>query len=495
LRLDELLREEGTIRRNLVNGDTEVTITGLTSDSRRVRPGYLFAALPGVRADGRDFVLDAVGRGAAAVLVAAAPDVDRVLRDAAGRAVPVIVDENPRRRFARLAARFFGRQPRVIAAVTGTNGKTSVAWFLRQIWSRLGHPAAALGTLGLIAPDGIRPGGLTTPDPVALHETLARLAAEGVDYLAMEASSHGLDQHRLDGVRVQAGGFTNLTRDHLDYHGSVAAYLAAKLRLFETLIVDGGTAVINADVTHADAVRAAAGRRLRLLSYGRAGADLRLDGVDRRGVDGQRLRLTVAGCRHDVALPLVGDFQAMNAVCAVGLAWACGAAPATAIAALERLEPVPGRLERVAGPPGGVAVFVDYAHTPDALAAALIALRPFADGRLTVVFGCGGDRDRGKRPQMGQVAAELADQAIVTDDNARGEEPAEIRRQILGACPGAIEIGERAEAIRVAIRTARPGDIVLIAGKGHETGQIVGDAVLPFDDRLIARAAVLEAEA
>lgn len=473
-----------------------VIITGLTSDSRTVRPGFLFAALPGARLDGSGFIADALTRGAAAVLVSSEGAPTASLLGPAGGAVPLIVDDNPRRCLALMTARFFGRQPKWIAAVTGTNGKTSVVWFLRQIWQALGHPAAALGTLGLVTPTATKPGSLTTPDPVALHRTLARLAAEGIEYTALEASSHGLDQHRLDGVRIAAAAFTTLGRDHLDYHASEEAYFAAKLRLFSDCVTPGGTAVINADAPQAARVIAAASPRLKVVSYGRAGDALRL--MSRTDSEsGQALTVVINGtAAHPLKLPLIGDFQAMNALCAAGLACATGAVPEAALAALETLRPVPGRLERVGAARGGAApVFVDYAHTPDALAAALSALRPHARGRLMVVFGCGGDRDAGKRPQMGAVAARLADLVFVTDDNPRSERPDAIRAQILAACPDANEIADRAEAICVAVRALTAGDVLLIAGKGHETGQIVGGRVLPFDDRVVAATALSEVAA
>ncbi len=470
--------------------DTATTaIRGLTCDSRRVEPGFLFAALPGTRTDGRAFIEDALVRGAAAVLAPPGTEIG-LDRAASGRApVAVIVDANPRRRFALMAARFFGRQPKVVAAVTGTNGKSSVAAFLRQIWMHLGRPAATLGTLGVQAPGIDAPGSLTTPDPVELHRTLARLAADGVDHLAMEASSHGLDQFRLDGVRIAAAAFTNLGRDHLDYHGSSAAYLAAKRRLFSDLVADGGAAVLNADAPERGMLAAAAKRGLRILTYGERGAEVRLVGAEALD-DGQRLVLEVLGRERSVALPLVGRFQAMNALCALALAVATDCETDAAIAALERLKGVPGRVQRIARRDDGVAVYVDYAHTPDALAAVLDALRPHTVGRLWVVFGCGGDRDAGKRPEMGRIAAERADRVVVTDDNPRSEDPALIRQQVRQACPAAVEIAGRGEAIAFAVAGLEPGDVLVVAGKGHETGQIVGDRVLPFDDAAAVRAAL-----
>ncbi len=462
----------------------DIDIAGLTADSRAVRPGYLFAALPGGRADGADFIDEAVRRGAAAVLA----------RPGATAPVPVVSDANPRRRLALMAARFFGAQPRTIAAVTGTNGKTSVAVFTRQIWSALGHRAASLGTLGVTAPGREEVAALTTPDPVALHGILAQLAADGVDHLALEASSIGLDQYRLDGVNIRAAAFTNLSRDHLDYHGTEDAYLAAKLRLFEVVMGDGGTAVLNIDVAEYPALAAACrARGHAVITYGHGDADIAIRKTDAHE-GGQRLTLEVGGRSYETSISLVGAFQASNIAAALGLVLAAGGEAAQAIAALSDLAAAPGRMQAVGRHPEGAVIFVDYAHTPDALAAALETLRPHAKGRLVVVFGCGGDRDPGKRPLMGAVARRLADHVVVSDDNPRGEEAAAIRAQILAACPDAIDIGDRATAIRRTIAGLGGGDVLLIAGKGHERGQIVGDRVLPFDDAEVARRALREIE-
>jgi UDP-N-acetylmuramoyl-L-alanyl-D-glutamate--2,6-diaminopimelate ligase len=465
---------------------TDPEIVGLTADSRQVQPGFLFAALRGAARDGRIFASEAVANGAAAILtddpVALGLDPER------RRGIEIIADANPQRRLALFAARFYARLPRTIVAVTGTNGKTSVAHFTREIWSALGYRAASLGTLGLVSPAGRRPGALTTPDPVALHRDLGDLAANGIEYAAIEASSHGLAQFRLDGVAVAAAAFTNLTRDHLDYHGDMATYRAAKERLFTALLVEGGSAVLNSDSPEFAGLAAICGERGHpVIGYGSAeGAELRI--VERVArSSGQRITTTLFCRRHEIELPLVGDFQAMNVLAALGLVIATGVALDAALPVLPRLSGVPGRMQLVGESAAGAPVFVDYAHTPDALASVLRALRPHAERRLVVVFGAGGDRDRGKRPLMGQMAAELADRLYVTDDNPRGENPAEIRRAILAAAPRAVEIGDRRAAIAAAIADSHDGDVLVIAGKGHETGQIVGTEILPFDDAVVVR--------
>ena len=464
---------------------TDVEIVGLTADSREVKPGFLFAALRGASRDGRAFAGDAVKNGAVTILT---DDPAALALDPASRAgVIVITDPNPQRRLALLAARFYPQQPHAIAAVTGTNGKTSVAHFTREIWAALGLKAASLGTLGLISPAGRRPGALTTPDPVGLHRELAVLAVDGVDHVAIEASSHGLAQYRLDGIGLAAAAFTNLTRDHLDYHGDMESYRAAKERLFTELLGSGRIAVLNADVTEFRRLAALCqDREQRILAYGNAlDAELRiLHRLPRP--HGQHLAAEFFGERHDIELPLVGAFQAMNLLAALGLVIATGGDLAAAVGVLARLPGVPGRLQLVGEAVSGAPVFVDYAHTPDALATVLGALRPHAAERLVVVFGAGGDRDRGKRPLMGRVATELADRVYVTDDNPRGEDAAEIRRAILAAAPGAVEIGDRRAAVAAAVAELRQGDVLVLAGKGHETGQIVGDQVLPFDDAVVA---------
>lgn len=462
-------------------------IAGLTADSRQVRPGYLFAALPGTAMDGARFVPDAIASGAAAILC----DATSVLPD--NIAVPVIRDPEPRRRLALMAARLHPQQPGTNVAVTGTNGKTSVAAFTRQIWSRLGLAAASMGTVGIVTPAGPRPLPYTTPEPVLLHQCLSEIASQGVTHLALEASSHGLAQARLDGVRLKAGAFTNITRDHLDYHSDFEEYFEQKLRLFKELLPERSGVVVDADSPGAERVlRIADHYRLTPFSIGRNGEDLRLDAVEREGL-AQVLSVSHRGTAYRVRMPLVGDFQSSNALVAAGLAIVTGSPADAVLAALETLEGAKGRIELAGQTSGGAAIFIDYAHTPDALAKVLDALRPYASGALSVVFGCGGDRDRGKRPHMGAVAASKADRIYVTDDNPRGEEPARIRAEILAAAPGAREIGERALAIRTAIGELGPGDVLVVAGKGHETGQIVGDEVLPFSDHDAVAAALTDA--
>ncbi|HTO65596.1 MAG TPA: UDP-N-acetylmuramoyl-L-alanyl-D-glutamate--2,6-diaminopimelate ligase [Bradyrhizobium sp.] len=473
MKLRELLGDDAPID----PAADEVEVTGLAVDSRLVQPGALFFALSGVMTDGASFIGQAITAGAVAVAGDHPPQ--------GGCAVPFVVTSNPRRALALAASRFFPQQPATIAAVTGTSGKTSVAAFMRQIWQQLGHVSASIGTIGLVSPKRTVYGSLTTPDPIALHRQLDEIAREGVTHLAFEASSHGLDQYRLDGVRITAGGFTNLSRDHLDYHPDLRHYLAAKLRLFRELLPPDAPAVISADHDcSAEVIEAARTRGLRTFSVGRngagAGEGIRLvDAV----VDGfaQMLSLEHRGGITSVRLPLVGAFQVENALVAAGLAIATGSDPDAVFASLETLEGAKGRLERV-GERSGAPIFVDYAHKPDALAKALQALRPYATRKLVVVFGCGGDRDTGKRPMMGEIAAENADRVIVTDDNPRSEDPAKIRAAILSAAPDATEIGDRAAAIRTAIEGLQPGDALLVAGKGHETGQTVGDRVLPFSD-------------
>jgi len=455
-----------------------VEFTGLASDSREVRPGYLFAALQGTKVNGAAFVPDAVARGAAAVLGPAdlAP-----LAHALG--VDFIAAENPRQALARQAAAFFKLQPKTIAAVTGTKGKSSVVAFMREIWTALGQPAASLGTVGVVAPSGTFALQQTTPDPIEIHRLLAQLKREGVDHLALEASSHGLDQFRLDGVDIAAAGFTNITRDHLDYHNDFEHYLGAKLRLFSEVVRAGGVAVINADAAHAERFSAAAKERgLQIITIGARGTTIQLLHCDGRS-DSQALSLSHGGRTYDVALPLAGSFQASNALVAAGLVIGLGGDAARVFAALGHLKGAPGRLEKVAIAASGALIYVDYAHTPDSLEKVLTAIRPHASGKLHLIFGCGGDRDKGKRPLMGEAAAKYADVVIITDDNPRSEDAAAIRKQALAGAPRAQEIADRAAAIRTAIAALGRGDILVIAGKGHETGQIIGSQTRPFSDR------------
>jgi UDP-N-acetylmuramoyl-L-alanyl-D-glutamate--2,6-diaminopimelate ligase len=481
MRLRELFSDDAVM--DAQAGETDVA--GLAVDSRAVKPGDLFFALAGAKTDGTRFIDQAIASGAVAV---AAEHLA-----ARERRIPLVATPNPRRALALAAAKFYPRQPKTIAAVTGTSGKTSVAAFTRQIWQRLGFSSASIGTIGLVSPTRTVYGSLTTPDPIALHRQLDEIAGEGVTHLALEASSHGLDQYRLDGIRVSAGAFTNLSRDHMDYHPDVAHYLNAKLRLFRDLVAADGAAVISADHDSSqEVIDAAQTRKLRVIMIGRKGdganGGIRL--VD-AAIDGFAQILTIehAGRTRKLRLPLVGEFQIENALVAAGLAIGAGSATDQVFAALEHLEGAKGRLERV-GERNGAPIFVDYAHKPDALAKALQALRPYAKRKLVVVFGAGGDRDAGKRPLMGEIATENADSVIVTDDNPRSENPAAIRAAILAAAKGAKDIGDRAEAIRVAIAGLQPGDALLIAGKGHETGQIIGDRVLPFSDHDAAAAAL-----
>ena len=473
MKLHDLLGDEAGLDSRVA----AVEVSGLAVDSRAVRPGDLFFALSGTRTDGTRFIAAAISAGAVAVAGAAAP--------ATELSVPFVALSNPRRALALAASRFYPGQPATIAAVTGTSGKTSVAAFTRQIWQMLGLSSASIGTVGLVSDKRTVYGSLTTPDPIALHRQIDEITRDGVTHLALEASSHGLDQFRLDGVRVSAGAFTNLSRDHMDYHPDLAHYLNAKLRLFRDLVPPGGVAVISADhECSPEVIAAAEQRRLRLMTVGTHG-----DGVGEgirlvaAAVDGftQELDIQHCGRMYEIRLPLVGEFQIENALVAAGLAIGTGGDPQAVFESLEKLEGAKGRLERV-GEHNGAPIFIDYAHKPDALAKALQALRPYARRRLVVVFGAGGDRDTGKRPLMGAIAAAEADSIIITDDNPRSEDPAAIRAAILAAAPGAREIGDRAEAIRTAIGELQPGDALVIAGKGHETGQIIGSTVLHFSD-------------
>ncbi len=462
-------------------GEAGRAVTGVTMDSRVVRPGHVFVACAGAKTDGARFVADAVSRGAVAVISADERPADLPATIGFARS------GDPRRALALAAARVHPRQPSTIVAVTGTSGKSSVADFTRQIYARLGRAAASLGTIGVVTSTGATYGSLTTPDPVTLHATLDELAGDGITHLAMEASSHGLDQRRLDGVKLTAAAFLNLGRDHLDYHIDMEDYLKAKLRLWE-LLPPESPVVINLDGPWSDrAASAARAKGLHVISTGSTGQTIKLTGLQRAGF-GQRLTIAVSGKTVQVTLPIIGDFMAGNALVAAGLALATGEDAERSIEALEHLTGVPGRLERVGVFNGGIAI-VDYAHKPDALAAVLDTLRPYATGKLICVFGCGGDRDKGKRPIMGAIAAAKADVTIVTDDNPRTESPAQIRADIMAAAVGALEIADRTEAIRLGVQMMQPGDVLVVAGKGHESGQIIGDRTLPFSDHdEIARA-------
>ncbi len=462
-------------------GAGDVLVSGITSDSRAVQPGFIFAALHGTKSDGASFIPQALSAGASAVIVA------KGVYNGPGLVIAV---ENPRLLLAQVAARFYGKQPDTIVAVTGTNGKTSVAVFVRQIWAEMGFRAASLGTIGIVGPEGTAKLEHTTPDPVQLQESVAALAKDGIEHLAIEASSHGLAQHRLDGLRFTAGAFTNLTRDHLDYHGSFDAYFEAKMRLFTELLPQGAGAVINADSPSGEEVHLRAeARGLSTILIGHKGRDIKLVDVTMEGL-GQRLRLETKFGTFDVNLPLAGDFQASNALVAAGLAIAAGGDPAHVFHALSSLKGAPGRLDLVGQTKDGASVYVDYAHTPDAIATALQALRPAVRGKLVVVFGCGGDRDKGKRPLMAKAAVENANRVIITDDNPRSEDAAQIRRDALVGAPSATEIGDRATAIRSAVEQLKSGDMLLVAGKGHEQGQIIGKETKPFSDHDAVRAAL-----
>jgi UDP-N-acetylmuramoyl-L-alanyl-D-glutamate--2,6-diaminopimelate ligase len=467
-----------------LDGDAAaVEVTGLAIDHRQIAPGALFGAFRGARFDAEKVIPEAIAAGAVAIVARAEARVDGAVH---------IASDEPRRTFALAAARFFGRAPANLVAVTGTNGKTSTVELTRQIWRLGGFAAASIGTLGVTTADGTVATGLTTPDIVTFLSNLAGLATEGVTHCAFEASSHGLDQYRTEGPRIAAVAFTNLSRDHLDYHDTMEAYFAAKMRLFDEVAADDATAVIWADDAWSDAAIDHAGRRgLKLATVGTKGDAIRLLARE-PGPLGQTLHLHMAGIgERKVNLPLIGGYQAANALVAAGLAMATGMGAAAVLDALARVQPVRGRLERAALTRSGAPVYIDYAHTPDAIAAALSALRPHTTGRLICVMGAGGDRDAGKRPAMGAEAARGADVVIVTDDNPRGEDPALIRRSILAGAPGAIEVADRRAAIARAIAEARGGDIIVVAGKGHEQGQIVGSGdamrVLPFDDAEVAR--------
>ncbi|ESZ23541.1 UDP-N-acetylmuramoyl-L-alanyl-D-glutamate--2,6-diaminopimelate ligase [Mesorhizobium sp. L2C084A000] len=463
----------------------DLEVTGISSDSRQVKPGVVFFALAGTKADGAVYAADAASRGAAAIVAGKGSTI-------AGLSVPVLAVDDPRLALALSAARYSGKQPEIMVAVTGTSGKTSVAAFTRQIWEQAGYAAASIGTTGVVAPGRNDYGSLTTPDPVALHQLLRELADAGVTHASMEASSHGLDQRRLDGVKLAAGGFTNLGRDHMDYHPTIEDYHRAKLRLFDTLLPKGAPAVIFADDPwSAPTIEAAQAAGLNVLTVGRHGDFLRLKRVEHER-HRQRAEVEADGVLYEIDLPLAGDFQISNALVSAGLAISTGTPVAKALMALEKLKGAPGRLDLVGTTASGAPVYVDYAHKPDALENVLASVRPFTTGRVIVVFGCGGDRDRGKRPIMGEIATRLADVVIVTDDNPRSEVPETIRAAILSAAPGAIEIGDRRQAIHEAVAMLHAGDTLIVAGKGHEEGQTIGSETLHFSDHEEVRAALTE---
>jgi UDP-N-acetylmuramoyl-L-alanyl-D-glutamate--2,6-diaminopimelate ligase len=462
----------------LTGTDDATPITGFAIDNRKVASGNVFGAFRGAVSNGEDYIPAAIAAGAVAIVAAPTASVSGAAH---------IADDQPRLRFARAAAPFYAPYPDTVVAVTGTNGKTSTVELTRQIWHMLGHSAASIGTLGITTPDERTVTGLTTPDIVTFLSNMAGLKREGVTHVAYEASSHGLHQYRCEGPRVAAGAFTNLSRDHLDYHGDMANYMTAKLRLFSEVIADDGAGVVWTDDEHAGRfIDLARERGLKLVTVGERGETLRLIGRETTAL-GQVLKIEAEGAIHSVNLPLIGAYQAANALVAAGLVLATGGALQLVLKAMARLQPVRGRLERAVITQAGAPVYVDYAHTPDALQAAIVALRPHAPGRIIIVFGAGGDRDVGKRPEMGKVAAALSDLVIVTDDNPRSEDPAAIRAAVIEGCPSARNIGGRREAIAAAIAEAKGDDIIIIAGKGHEQGQIVGDRVLPFDDVTVAR--------
>lgn len=465
-------------------------ITGITQDSRKVKPGYLFAALKGEKSDGADFIPMAIKNGAVAILSDRLGDRDLGLENLP---IPILLTHsNPKLALAHIAASFYEKQPEIIAAITGTNGKTSTAFFCTQIWQLMGKKSASIGTIGIATADGLAygaTGSMTTPDPISLHEILANLAGDGITNLAMEASSHGLDQYRLDGVNVKAAAFTNITRDHLDYHGTFENYLAAKLRLFD--VMKDGVAVINADIPESEQIiKLCLDKGHKVLSVGKNGKYITLDDTTRTS-SGQQIAFEVGGTLYTVNTHLIGEFQAYNLLTSLALVVACGANIDEAVSVLPDVSAVPGRMQGVRAGEGMARVYVDYAHTPDALEKALKVLRPYAKGKLWVIFGCGGDRDKGKRPQMGAVAKQLADVVVVTDDNPRSEVAGTIRSEVITGCPGAVEVEGRYEAIDYAISNMGKDDILLIAGKGHEKTQIIGDKKLDFDDVKVAEEIIL----
>ncbi|HYJ29798.1 MAG TPA: UDP-N-acetylmuramoyl-L-alanyl-D-glutamate--2,6-diaminopimelate ligase [Allosphingosinicella sp.] len=462
----------------LIGSGDDSPVTGFAIDHRKVAPGTVFGAFRGDRFNGENFIADAIGAGAVAVVARPLARVEGAVH---------IEAEEPRRDFASLAARFFAPFPKIAVAVTGTNGKTSTVELCRQLWRMAGHPSASIGTLGVTTSDEQVTTGLTTPDIVTFLSNMAGLARMGITHAAFEASSHGLSQYRTEGLPVQAAAFTNFTRDHLDYHETMETYFEAKMRLFSEVVEPDGAAVVWTDDPKSEEVaRRCIERGLRVLTVGAQGDTLKL--VARETTElGQKLTIEAEGRRHVVTLALIGAYQAANALTAAGLVIATGGGLEQTLSNLSRIQPVRGRLERAVITRAGAPIYVDYAHTADAIESAIEALRPHTQGRLIIVFGAGGDRDQGKRAGMGEAALRLSDLVIVTDDNPRSEDPAAIRRDILKGAPGAREIPGRREAIGAAVAEARDGDIILLAGKGHEQGQIVGDRILPFDDVTVAR--------
>jgi len=477
-------------------------ITGITDDSRKVQPGFLFAAIPGTEQNGQKFIDDAITHGAAAILIPLAREAGEGGAQSLASAsdwegegtLSTITTPHIRKTLSAIAAKFYPRQPETIVAVTGTSGKTSTVQFVREIWQTLGHNSASIGSFGYITPDEHRYSSINTPDPVTLHAELQEAADHKITHLAMEASSHGLAMHRMDGVRMKAAAFTNLSRDHLDYHTTMDEYFTAKQRLFTELLPEGAPAILNADAPEFELLtRIANKRKQNIIDYGRNGKEIKLLGIE-PSTNGQIIRVAIFAQKYEILLPLLGEFQTWNALCALGLVAATGGDVARAAKALEKVSGVRGRLELAGRTKNGAAIFVDYAHKPDALENVLKTLRTYTETRkgakLGVVFGCGGNRDKGKRPMMGEIARRLADWVIVTDDNPRHEDPATIRKEILAGATlnGHLqEIGDRAKAISAGIERLKAGDVLIIAGKGHETGQIVGDKTLPFDDADVAR--------
>lgn len=477
MRLSELFINEN------VNWKNDLEISGIATHSSKVQQGNIFFALKGSKGNGSDHIKEAISNGAVVIISNQSLNLSEDIK--------FIVDENPRKFLSVLASRFYKNKPDKIIAVTGTNGKTSVAWFVREIWRELGINSASIGTLGLLTDIGSNSLNNTTPEPIELFQSLSKIAEEGASHVVVEASSHGLHQHRLDGVKISTAGFTNLTRDHLDYHGTIESYFSSKMRLFNQVMQPKGNVVLNADSHYyPEIVNICKDFGHRIISYGKHGGTLRINDVQANSIS-QNIHLEANGNLREIRLPIVGDFQAWNALCALGMVIGAGADIEDSIEALTKIHTVPGRIQLVAELNGGK-IFVDYAHTPDALRSCLSALRQHKHNHLTVVFGCGGDRDRGKRSEMGSIASSLADRVIVTDDNPRSENSASIRKEVMNGCSNAFEVGDRAEAIEFGLSGMGEGDILLIAGKGHEASQIVGSSVLDFDDSIVVRNIVKE---